>query len=138
DGDITWVVVVRDVGQEKREEALRREKEVAEAGAKAKSAFLASMSHEIRTPMNAIIGMSGLLLDTTLDETQLEYAGIVRSSGEHLLNIINDILDHSKFEAGKLDLEEIEVDPVRVIEESLELVAVHAGKKGIDLSYRAD
>ncbi len=84
---------------------LARARADAEAGTRAKAAFLASMSHEIRTPMNAVIGMSSVLLETPLTEEQREPANVIRSSGEHLLHVINQVLDFSKLEAGKVELE---------------------------------
>ncbi|MEL6770124.1 MAG: response regulator [Bacteroidota bacterium] len=110
----------------------------AEVAVKAKSEFLATMSHEIRTPMNGVLGMTTLLSDTELTDTQRDYVETIRISGDTLLTIINDILDFSKIEADRIDLEEAPFDLRAMIEEALDLLASKAYEKPLDLVYHIE
>lgn len=121
--------------RKKTEEELIKAKDEAEAAARAKTQFLSTMSHEIRTPLNAVIGMSGLLMDTNLENEQKDFAQTINKSGENLLGLINNILDYAKIESGKMDLEEEEFSLAHVIEDVLDMVSATSIGRKIELVY---
>ncbi|WP_167590533.1 ATP-binding protein [Oceanidesulfovibrio indonesiensis] len=125
-----------DITERKRAEDLEHEKILAEAQSRAKSEFLAAMSHEIRTPMNAILGMTDLAMASGLTPRQWEYMQTVKDSAFHLLTVINDILDLSKIEAGRLELEPVDFDLEELVDAIAKSMAYQARKKGLEL-YRS-
>ena len=158
DGSIEWIrsresVIARDaqglplqmlatltiITDEKNYEAeLRRAKEEAERLARARSQFLANMSHEIRTPMNGIIGMTSLLMNAEMSDENYDFIETIRTSSESLLTIINEVLDFSKIESGRMELEMLPLDVQESIEGALDLLAPQAASKGLNLGYWID
>jgi PAS domain S-box-containing protein len=134
-----YIAIENDItSRVETENQLRRAKAEADFASRAKSEFLASMSHEIRTPMNGVIGMTSILMETTLTGEQRDFVNTIRTSGEALLTIINDILDFSKIESGKMELEKAPFELALCVEEALDLFAPTAAAKRLEIGYHVE
>lgn len=130
--------IIRDITERRQAEELKKEKEVAERSGKMKERFLANMSHEIRTPINAINGLTHLLIQSELSEQQRDYLNGIKSSSEHLLELVNDILDFTKIEAGKVMFEKINFSPTNIMQQVINTLRFRAHDKKIGLVMEAD
>ena len=130
-----WIGIEADItARHQTEEALRAAKQSAEMSNRAKSEFLANMSHEIRTPLNAVVGMTELALTTELNSEQRDYLNCVQTSADALLGLLNDVLDVSKIEAGKMEIENVTFNLAELVRETLKALAVKAHDKGLELA----
>jgi PAS domain S-box-containing protein len=128
-------IIIRDLSAEKEiERRLIAAREASDQAARAKSEFLSTMSHEIRTPLSGVIGMTGLLSETGLTPTQTQYVAMLQNSADHLLGLINDILDISKLEASKLELEPVAFDPALLVHRAVDMITATAREKGLTVS----
>ncbi|NNE00789.1 MAG: PAS domain-containing protein, partial [Pirellulaceae bacterium] len=136
DGKLSrWIGIQTDVTQRRQtENALQAAKQAAEMNSRAKSEFLANMSHEIRTPLNAVVGMTELVLDTELSSDQKDYLDCVHSSANTLLALLNDVLDLSKIEARRMEIETVDFDLAELVSDTLQTLAIRAHEKGLELA----
>jgi len=133
-----FVAIIQDISARRRMEEERHERDAALAASRAKSEFLAMMSHEIRTPMNGVLGMASLLLDTPLSGEQRAFVGTIHQSGEALLHILNEILDFSRIEAGRMELSPVVFDLPALAQGTIGLMAGQARQKGVRLDTQIE